>query len=99
MKKIRKKREFLSSELVQNFAKIYGFEDKLLAFEVQDFLEEYLDHELFNEVESVNLEQQILKIKIKSPLLRNDFQLRQSFYLKKFQDKFGAEKFTALQIF
>ena len=64
MKKIRKKREFLSSELVQSFAKIHGFEDKLLAFEVKDFLEEYLDEELFEEIESVNLEKKILKIKI-----------------------------------
>lgn len=96
---MKKKREFLSSELVQSFAKIHGFEDKLLAFEVKDFLAEYLDEELFEEIESVNLEKQILKIKIKSPLLRNDFQLRQSFYLKKFQEKFGAEKFIALQIF
>ena len=99
MKKIRKKREFLSSELVQNFAKIHGFEDKLVAFEVKDFLQEYLDEGLFNEIESVNLEKQVLKIKIRSPLLKNDFQLRKSFYLKKFQDKFGENKFIHLQIF
>lgn len=99
MKKITKKREFLSSELVKSFAKIHGFEDKLLAFEVKDFLEGYLDESLFKEIESVNLEKQILKIKINSPLLKNDFQLRKSFYLKKFQDKFGVEKFTQLQIF
>lgn len=99
MKKIRKKREYLSSELVHNFAKIYGFEDKLLAFEVKDFLQEYLDEELFNEIESVNLEKTILKIKINSPLLKNDFQLRKSFYLNKFQEKFGLGKFTALEIF
>lgn len=99
MKKIRKKREFLSSELVQSFAKIHGFEDKLLAFEVKDFLQEYLDESLYNEIESVNLDKQILKIKIKSPLLKNDFQLRKSFFLKKFQDKFGMMKFIDLQIF
>ena len=99
MKKIRKKREFLSSELVQSFAKMHGFEDKLLAFEVKDFLEEYLDDELFNEIESVNLDKKNLIVKVRSPLLRNDFQLRKSFYLQKFQDKFGAEKFTDLQIF
>lgn len=99
MKKIRKKREYLSSELVHNFAKIHGFEDKLLAFEVKDFLQEYLDEGLYNEIESVNLEKQILKIKINSPLLKNDFQLRKSFFLKKFQEKFGVEKFTELQVF
>ena len=99
MKKIRKKREFLSSELVQSFAKMHGFEDKLLAFEVKDFLEEYLDDELFNEIESVNLDKKNLIVKVRSPLLRNDFQLRKNFYLQKFQDKFGAEKFTDLQIF
>ena len=35
---MKKKREFQSSELVKSFAKIYGFEEKLLAFEVKDFL-------------------------------------------------------------
>jgi len=94
----KKKREFQSSELVKSFARIYGFEDKLLAFEIKDFLEEYLDESLFNEIESVNIEDKTITIKIDSPLLKNDFQMRRSFYLKKFQDKFGEEKFTDLQI-
>lgn len=97
MKK-NKKREFQSSELVKSFARIYGFEDKLLAFEIKDFLEEYLDESLFNEIESVNIEDKTITIQIDSPLLKNDFQMRRSFYLKKFQDKFGEEKFTDLQI-
>lgn len=42
----KKKREFQSSELVKSFAKLYGFEDKLLAFEVKDFLHEYLNDAL-----------------------------------------------------
>lgn len=96
--KQRKKREFQSSELVKSFARIHGFEDKLLAFEVKDFLANYLANELFEEIESVNLNQQILSIKIKSPLLKNDFRMRKSFYLKKFQEKFGEEKFSDLQI-
>lgn len=96
--KRNKKREFQSSELVKSFARIYGFEDKLLAFEIKDFLEEYLDESLFNEIESVNIEDKAIIIKINSPLLKNDFTMRRSFYLKKFQDKFGEEKFTHLQI-
>jgi len=96
--KRNKKREFQSSELVKSFARIYGFEDKLVAFEIKDFLEEYLDESLFNEIESVNIEDKIIIIKIDSPLLKNDFKMRKSFYLKKFQDKFGEEKFTDLQI-
>lgn len=96
--KRNKKREFQSSELVKSFARIYGFEDKLVAFEIKDFLEEYLDESLFNEIESVNIEDKIIMIKIDSPLLKNDFKMRKSFYLKKFQDKFGVEKFTDLQI-
>ncbi|AYM99560.1 hypothetical protein [Chryseobacterium sp. 3008163] len=96
--KRNKKREFQSSELVKSFARIYGFEDKLVAFEIKDFLEEYLDESLFNEIESVNIEDKIIMIKIDSPLLKNDFKMRKSFYLKKFQDKFGEEKFTDLQI-
>lgn len=93
-----KNREFQSSELVKSFAKIYGFEDKLLAFEIKDFFEEYLDESLFKEIESVNIENKIIIIKINSPLLKNDFNMRRSFYLKKFQAKFGEEKFTDLQV-
>ncbi|KPH14971.1 hypothetical protein [Chryseobacterium sp. ERMR1:04] len=94
----KKKREYLSSELVKSFARIHGFEDKLVAFEIKDFLEEYLDESLFSEIRSVNIENKCIIIKIISPLLKNDFKMRRSFYLKKFQDKFGEEKFNDLQI-
>ena len=43
-------------------------------------------------------EDKTITIQIDSPLLKNDFQMRRSFYLKKFQDKFGEEKFIDLQI-
>ena len=95
---MKKKREYQSSELVKSFARIYGFEDKLLAFEVKDFLEDYLDETLFSEIESVNLKEKILSIKIKSPLLKNDFRMRKTFFLKKFQEKFDPEKISDLQI-
>ena len=95
---MKKKREYQSSELVKNFARIYGFEDKLLAFEVKDFLEEYLDESLFCEIESVNLKDKIISIKINSPLLKNDFRMRKTFFLKKFQEQFGEEKFNDLQV-
>jgi len=98
-KKMKKKREFQSSELVKSFAKIYGFEDKLLAIEVKDFLEEYLDESLFSEIESVNLKDKTLLLKIKSPLLKNDFRMRKSFFLKKFREKFGEENFNDLLVF
>lgn len=94
----KKRREFQSSDLVKSFAKIYGFEDKLLAFEVKNFLKNYLDEALFSEIESVNLKEKILIIKIKSLLLKNDFRMRKSFFLKKFQEQFGTEKFSDLQI-
>ncbi len=95
---MKKKREFQSSELVKSFAKIYGFEDKLLAFEIKDFLQEYLNDALFQEIGDVNLDKKILSIKIKSPLLKNDFRMRKTFYLKKFQEKFGEEHFTDLLV-
>ncbi len=97
MKK-NKKREFQSSELVKSFARIHGFEDKLIAFEIKDFLEDYLDESLFQEIVSVNIDDKIIQIRINSPLLKNDFKMRKSIYLKKFQDKFGEEKFIDLQI-
>ena len=95
---MKKKREFQSSELVKSFAKLYGFEEKLLAFEIKDFLEEYLDEGLFREVGDVNLQKTVLSVKIHSPMFKNDFRLRKSFFLKKFQEKFGAEKISDLQI-
>ncbi|MFP7655306.1 hypothetical protein [Chryseobacterium proteolyticum] len=77
---------------------MHGFEDKLIAFEIKDFLEDYLDESLFQEIRSVGIHDQCIVIKIDSPLLKNDFKMRRSFYLKKFQDKFGHEKFNDLQI-
>ncbi|MGZ5188011.1 MAG: hypothetical protein ACXWCF_05920 [Kaistella sp.] len=94
----KKKREFQSSELVKSFARIHGFEDKLLAFEIKDFLNEYLNEALFNEIESVNLNKKILEIRIKSPLLKNDFRMRKTFFLNKFKEKFGEENISDLQI-
>lgn len=94
----KKKREYQSSELVKSFARIYGFEDKLVAFDIKDFLEDYLDQSLFNEIRSVNIENKCILITIDSPLLKNDFKMRKTFYLKKFQDKFGEDKFNDLQI-
>ncbi len=96
--KMKKKREYRSSELVKSFAKIYGFEDKLLALEIRDFLEEYLDEALFAEIESVDLKNKVLSIRIKSPMLKNDFRLRKTFFLKKFREKFGEDAFTDLQL-
>ena len=95
---MKKKREYQSSELVKSFAKLYGFEDKLLAFEVKDFFHEYLNDALFQEIESVNLRKKILEIKIKSPLLKNDFRMRKTFFLNKFKEQFPEADFTELQI-
>lgn len=96
--KRNKKREFQSSELVKSFARIYGFEHKLIAFEIKDFLEDYLDETLFKEIKSVNIEEKCIMIRIDSPLLKHDFQMRKSFYLKKFQDKFGEDQFNDIRI-
>jgi hypothetical protein len=94
----KKRREYQSSDLVKSFARIYGFENKLIAFEIKDFLEEYLDEALFREIRSVNIEDKCIIISVNSPLLKHDFQMRKSFYLKKFQDKFGADQFSDLRI-
>lgn len=95
---MKKKREFQSSELVKAFARIHGFEDKLLAFEVKDYLETYLDSSLFEEIISVNINRKVLEIKIASPLLKNDFRLRKTFFLNKFQQEFGENHIADLQI-
>lgn len=93
-----KKREFQSSELVKSMAKIYGFGDVLTAFKIKDFLQEYLDEMLFNEIKSVRIKNQILTLKIKSPLLKNDFRMRKSFYIKKISEAVENVKITDLQI-
>ena len=95
---MRKKREYQSSELVKSFAKMYGFEEKLKAFEVKDFLEDYLDAELFKDIIQVNLQGKVLSIRIQSPLLKNDFRLRKSFFIKKINEKFGENTFLDLVI-
>jgi hypothetical protein len=95
---MKKRREYQSSDLVKFFAKKYGFEEKLKAFEVKDFLEDYLDESFFNEIEQVDLSDKILTIRIKSPLFKNDFRLRKSFFLKKFNEYFGENSFDDLVI-
>jgi hypothetical protein len=94
----KKNREFQSSDLVKSFARIHGFEEKLIAIKIKDFLEDYLDKNMFFEIESVNLKETILVMRIKSPLLKNDFRLRKSFFLKKFQTLEGEEKITDLLV-
>ncbi len=96
---MKKKREYQSSELVKSFAKLYGFEDKLFGFTSQGFFEELLpDEAFFKEIESVNLNEKILEIRIKSPLFRNDFRMKKSFFLKKFQEEFGADQFMDVYV-
>lgn len=96
---MKKKREFQSSELVKSFARIYGFEDKLVAFRIKDFLEEYLDQHLFEEIISVNLKDEILLLKVRSPMVKNDFRLKKNFLLSKFQEVESADKIKDLIVF
>lgn len=94
----KKRRSYSASDLAKIFAKTYGFEDKLLAFEVKKLLSEYLDEQLFAEIKKVNYADGILKISIASPILKNDFHFRKSFYLNKFNEHFGEGTFTALEV-
>lgn len=94
----RKKRDYQSSELVKQFARIYGLEEKLEGLKIRDLLEDYLDADLFADIKAVVLEDRILTLSIHSPMLKNDFRLRKSFYLKKFQDEIGEEKIQELRI-
>lgn len=80
---MRKKREYQSSELVQKLAKIYGFGDILVSFKIRDFLQDFLGESLFSEVKEVRIKDDVLTIKINSPLLKNDFLMRKSFYIQK----------------
>ncbi|AQY23149.1 hypothetical protein [Riemerella anatipestifer] len=87
--KNKKKRAYQSSDLVKIFEKKFRFEEKLLAFQIKDFLEDYLDDELFKEIGDVNLLDKTLTIKVKSPLLKNDFRMRKTFFIQKFKEVAG----------
>lgn len=97
--KYKKKREYQSSELVQSLARLYGFEDKLKAFEIKDFLGEYLDETFFKEIIQVDFKDQVVSIRIQSDLMRHDFNMRKSFFLKKFKEKFGDDVIKEVFIF
>ncbi|NAW51625.1 hypothetical protein GNY06_09630 [Elizabethkingia argentiflava] len=94
----KKKREYLSSELVKSIIKIYGLEEKMEAIAIRDFLEDYLDQSLYQEISDISLQQAVLEIKITSPLLKNDFRMRKRFFLQKFRDVIGEEKINDLRI-
>ncbi|WP_407481690.1 hypothetical protein [Elizabethkingia meningoseptica] len=94
----KKKREYLSSELVQAFVKVYGLEEKMEAIAIREFLEEYLDESLYQEITSVSLKNRLLEIRIRSLLLKNDFRMRKSFFLQKFRSVIGEDKISDLQI-
>ena len=45
------------------FIKIYGLEEKMEAIAIRDFLEDYLDESLYQEITSVSLKDGMLDIK------------------------------------
>jgi len=94
----KKKREYLSSELVRSFAKAYGLEEKMEGLKIKAFLEDYLDTDLYQEITQVLLDKKVLTLRIQSPLLKNDFRLRKSFYLNKFRNVIGEDKILDLKI-
>ncbi len=93
---LMKKRQYQSSELVKTFAKKFGFEEKLLALQIKDFLEDYLDDALFREISQVDLKSQHLTIRVKSPLLKHDFRMKKNFFLDKFKTIIGEEQIKDL---
>jgi len=94
----KKKREYLSSELVQLFIKTYGLEEKMLVFPISEYLEEYLGAEMFEEITNISLNKGILEMKIKSPLLKNDLRMRKTFFLQKFANIIGDKNINDIRI-
>ncbi|NHW59738.1 hypothetical protein HA378_31725, partial [Escherichia coli] len=47
--------------------------------------------ELFKKIGDVNLLDKTLTIKVKSPLLKNDFRLRKPFFIQKFKEVAGEK--------
>jgi len=95
---MKKKREYLSSELVRTFVKIYGLEEKMLIFPIYECLEEYLGKETFKDITSISLNKGLLKMKTKSPLLKNDLRMRKTFFIQKFASIIGEDNISDIII-
>ncbi|MDO4224689.1 MAG: DciA family protein [Bergeyella zoohelcum] len=96
--KPRKRREYQASELVKSMAKIYGFEQKMKALEIKDFMQNDLSATLFNEIESVNLDHKTLSIKLKSPLAKLEFQMQRTAIITKINEEFGKDTINLLLV-
>lgn len=95
---IRRKREYHTSELIKTLAKVYKFDNIITSFKIKSFFKEYFDEALFSEIEKITIKDKKLTIKINSPLLKNDFQMRKSFYLKKILDNIDNLEITDIHI-
>lgn len=72
----------MSSELVQSFIKIYGLEEKMEAIAIRDFLEDYLDESLYQEITSVSLKNGMLDIKLTHLSWKMISRMRKTFFCK-----------------
>ena len=57
-----------------------------------------MDKVYHNEIKTINIANDILRIEIQSPLFKNDFKLRKSYYLNKIQEEFGENSIMDIQI-
>lgn len=92
----KKKREFSASELTHIIAKKYGFEDKLLAFEIKKFLQEKLSQSAFEEIRKVDYQKGTVYLYIDSMLAKNDFRFKTNELLSMLKEKFGQERIDSL---
>ncbi len=95
---MRKKREYLSSELVQSFVRYHKLEDKVQILKIRAFLRDYLDDSFYAEISSVALVDGVLSMRIGSPLLKNDLRRRKTQLLDKIATQTDVAEITDLVI-
>lgn len=83
---MKKKRLFESQELTQLLGKKFGFEDKLLALEIRNWLIDHLGTYVTNDLECTTIRDGIIEFKVKSPILAQELRMREAFLLMKIQE-------------
>lgn len=94
----KKKREFTLGELLPKITPKRESSPSGATDKIKSFLDSYLDASLREEITSIQIKNQTLEIRISSPLLKNDFRLRNRFFLSKFQGILGENQVKELKI-
>ncbi len=94
----KRKREFTLDELLPRITRGTGYKNAEKTAQIRSFLEKYLDSSLLEEIRQIEYQNDVLTLRISSPLLKEDFRLRKQFFLTKFQTQPGFSTLRELRI-